>query len=428
MMSSCLLVSQDRDQISVVIGEWDKFYEYYAVEGRLPTPKPTAVARTSHPIREAEVKSQVPAPETPVRGEGTKKKVQGLFQRNPAKTVKKNPKQKATGRSSPNDASGSERDNYGVDADIQPGPDQGFMKLNVYGPFNTHDRNEMNSLSHYLLAMSMCLARVPEQTLESEDLLPSRPSSRGRARRDSPPDAQQPPEQRGHRGPSQPPGPNRPSTPSATGPTGSNPSGKQASGFSSTRAVPGQQTPSSRPTKVSPPRERSRSRPAPVNSISQVQPHSQKAQDHGHAAPTTTHQRPVLATPPASSAKPQSHSTDPRALRPAQQQPRQPPTTQPGALGAGQDRSPAAGVHSQGAGREGRGVEGGRTTTEPTLRPNRSEGNLRAGYTLPAEKMPPLPTNWRRDQAVAREGVRHNNCAQVRPGEVKRMPQSPIAA
>ncbi|KAI3393138.1 hypothetical protein diail_4706 [Diaporthe ilicicola] len=429
----CLLVSQDRDQISIVIGEWDKFYEYYAVEGRLPTSKPTAVARPSQPQPEAHRQGQAPAPQTPVRGERARQKVKDIFHRDPVKTTTKSSTQKGKGRASPTDASGSERDNYDVDADTKVGPDQGFMKLIVYGPFSTKVRDDMDSLSLYLLAMSMSLAQVPEQTLSSEYLYPSRPSSRGRSRGNTPPDrSQEPPGRQGHPQLPHHPGPSKPPAPSSTGNTSSKAPGNQAASLSSTRAIPGQHIASSRPTKGPPLRDHSRTRPGPTSITPQGQPSNHRAQGLGQAPPGMAHQKPSLATPPRPLPATLQNLTDPRALRQPQPQIHQHPTTPSVASGARQGRSPAATVASQGSAAGNGGGGGDRTLTGPILRPNRSEGNLRAGYTSSASNVPPLPTGLQRDQAVARERGRNNlnlnSCAQSHQVEERRMPQSPIAA
>lgn len=156
---SSLLISQNREEIYIVIAEWDKYYEYYALEGKMPEPKHNpqpqnlgGQAGTSLGVRGPEK-----PPSTPI-----KNLTAGLQRLNLGKKVGEAPvapppAPAATARQSGD----SDRARYGIDAASRPEADDGFLVMNVYGPYSTRDAGQLRLLTEALIGLTMQLADVP---------------------------------------------------------------------------------------------------------------------------------------------------------------------------------------------------------------------------------------------------------------------------
>ncbi|KAK3297409.1 uncharacterized protein B0H64DRAFT_440877 [Chaetomium fimeti] len=140
----CLLVSQDREECFIIIGEFDAYWEYYCVEGLLPniTSGPSALST----------------------------KLGDLYLGN--EVLKGAEHSKGTERLKRDGGGGAERlqgdetlKHYGLDGCPVPGPDDGFLAVHVYGPFLTTNQDHMVALSANLLGMTMHLAGVTRETL-----------------------------------------------------------------------------------------------------------------------------------------------------------------------------------------------------------------------------------------------------------------------
>ena len=137
----CLLVSQDREECFIVIGEFDAYWEYYCVEGLLPK-------ATSSPYDlSTDMRELYLGDEGSKDAEGLKKREKRL--------------KKGAGR-----LRGDERlKHYGLDGCPPLGPEDGFLAAHVYGPFLTTVQDHMVALSINLLGMTMHLAGVTGETL-----------------------------------------------------------------------------------------------------------------------------------------------------------------------------------------------------------------------------------------------------------------------
>ncbi|KAK3934452.1 hypothetical protein QBC46DRAFT_76783 [Diplogelasinospora grovesii] len=165
-----LLVAQDREEIHLVVAEWDRYYEYYALEGMLPQTKPSrSPPAVAGPSSVAAVPSK-PAPVTPVKKNtvknlGDRLMCMDLGTRNDSKKKTKDSQRQRASDSE----SDSDRSRYGVgwnELDETDKPSVGFLTLNVYGPFQTTDKHQMEMLSKNLLGLSMHLADVPNNVVK----------------------------------------------------------------------------------------------------------------------------------------------------------------------------------------------------------------------------------------------------------------------
>jgi hypothetical protein len=166
-------VAQDRDEISLVIAEWDAVYEYYAIEGILPPRRQPP--RQPSPQQPPSEPTQTEPPSTPAKGLTGKMKVVFRGKNNQGKDnsdKEKGKGDKGKGKQPlPPPQRGYHSDSSRSRLGVEPSPptdrDAGFLTLHVYGTFRTRFPREMAKLSFFLLALSMQLAQVPGDKLET---------------------------------------------------------------------------------------------------------------------------------------------------------------------------------------------------------------------------------------------------------------------
>lgn len=146
---SSLLVAQDREEIYLVIAEWDDSYEYYAIEGKLPPEplgsRPSPSTSAPRPPAKSTATSSAARPSASSSRDTKKKRQQPPAQANPRPD--------------------SDRSGRGAGSGGQKVRHDGFLTMNVYGPFLTRNLNQMSNLTGHLLALSMHLAGVPSDSV-----------------------------------------------------------------------------------------------------------------------------------------------------------------------------------------------------------------------------------------------------------------------
>lgn len=167
-------MSQNREQISIIIAEWDNDYECYALKGSVPSQIQTTPRALTLPDSGSQTPPRPPTPPTPpgglsgpwadpkqATGSSTAPKQDELPIRVPSRSE---PDGKGKAKEQASKFPGSDSD-WGKDG-LTTDSSTGFLTLNVYGTFNMALEDDKEKLDYILLGLSMHLGQVSRATLD----------------------------------------------------------------------------------------------------------------------------------------------------------------------------------------------------------------------------------------------------------------------